>query len=193
MNESNYLAELTPLKGTRLEVLVFPHPTLLKKSISVTAFDDSLKELCRNMLFTMYEAPGIGLAAPQIGLNKRVIVIDVDFDVDTVLDADGEEVSLPTNLNPRIFINPIIRHREGEYRCKEGCLSLPEVFEDVVRSKKIVIDYHDLDGRLHTLEAEDMLAVCIQHESDHLDGILYWEHLSSFKRNFYKKKFLKDK
>jgi peptide deformylase len=158
------------LKGSELPIHTFPDPVLKKVATEVTEFNQELKELCLNMLYTMYHAPGIGLAAPQIGLSKRIFVMDIDYDREETGEGSGE-YSL-SNFNPKIFINPKIREKQGETTYQEGCLSLPGVYEDVKRFEKIVVDYQDTEGNHHSLEADDLLAICIQHENDHLDGIV---------------------
>lgn len=178
------------LKGEELEIHTYPDPVLTTVAAEVTEFNDDLKTLCLNMLYTMYHAPGIGLAAPQIGLSKRVFVVDVDFDREE--DEETEQVSL-SNFTPKIFINPVIREKDGEIIYQEGCLSLPGIFENVKRFEHIVVDYQDTDGNKHTIEANELLSICIQHENDHLDGVVFIDRLSSLKKTFFKKKLIKAK
>jgi peptide deformylase len=154
-----------------LNVLKMGHPTLKKVSKNVSSFDKKLKKLSKDMIDTMYLEEGIGLAAPQVGHSIRMIVIDVSL---ALGDEDNSEVS--------VFINPVITEREGEFLYEEGCLSVPEIREEVSRSKKIKVNYQDIDGKLHSMLAEDLLAVVFQHEIDHLDGILFVEKLSPIKQ-----------
>jgi peptide deformylase len=181
------------LKGEFLKILTYPDSGLTKKSIDVQKFDDSLIELSKNMLFTMYHAPGIGLAAPQIGKNIRMFVIDIDYERNTVLRPNGEEEIEFGAFKPQVFINPQITSTEGSSIYQEGCLSLPEVYEEVERPEKISIEYYDLNGVKQVLHAEGILATCIQHEYDHLNGIVFIDHLGSIKKNLLKKKLTKKK
>lgn len=151
-----------------LKILEFPDPRLRKVASEVDVFDDSLAQLVDDMLETMYDAPGIGLAATQVNVHKRVIVIDVSED----------------KSQPMEFINPqvtILDKTPKSY--DEGCLSVPGFFETVTRPSKVEIKARDRHGKSFTLEDDDLLAVCIQHEIDHLDGKLFVDYLSSLKRN----------
>ena len=141
----------------------------------------------------MYHAPGIGLAAPQVGESLRLFVLDVDYDREEITNASGEEEFRMSGFNPMIFINPVITGTSGSTTFEEGCLSLPGVYEEVKRHKSIHVKYQNLKGETVEMEAEDMLAICIQHENDHLDGVVFIERLSNLKKNFYKKKLLKEK
>lgn len=179
------------LEGELLPIKTYPDPILKKIAEPVSEFNQELKSLVHNMLYTMYQAPGIGLAAPQIGLSKRFFVIDVDFEREEVLGENGEEEYKLSNLNPQVFINPEFLNKEGESLYQEGCLSLPEVFEDVKRAQVVTVKYQDLHGEPHTIDAEGLFAICLQHENDHLDGIVFIERLSALKQNFFKKKLLK--
>jgi peptide deformylase len=143
------------LEGSLLQIHTFPDPVLQKVAEEVTVFDQELKLLCKNMLYTMYQAPGIGLAAPQIGISKRLFVIDVDYDRTETHEDSGEYVL--SNFIPRIFINPIIRDKVGDTTYQEGCLSLPGLYEEVKRFETIVVDYQDTDGNKHTIEANELL------------------------------------
>lgn len=178
-------------EGELLKIITYPDPVLTTKASEVTEFNQELKELCKNMLYTMYEAPGIGLAAPQIGLSKRIFVIDVDYSREET-EEDSGEYSLG-DFNPRVFINPKIVETQEQTTYQEGCLSLPGIFEDVKRFKKIKVEYQNTDGETHTIEADELLSICIQHENDHLDGIVFIDRLSSLKKNFFKKKLIKAK
>lgn len=194
MTMQNSNLENYQLAGKELEIYKYPHPVLaaVAKNVEPEEFNDELKELCLNMLYTMYRAPGIGLAAPQIGISKRIFVIDVDFEREE-LDEDDEREPALTNFNPYIFINPIIRAPKGERIYQEGCLSLPGIYEDVLRADTVSLEYQDLTGKQHKLVCDGLLSTCVQHENDHLDGIVFIEHLSTLKKNFFKKKLVKAK
>ena len=155
----------------------YPEPVLRKKAIPIENFDDSLKTLIADMAETMYDAPGIGLAAPQIGESIRLLIVDI-----------GKEQEERSYL---AVINPEITHHEGKQIDEEGCLSIPDLTANVERYKKITLTFQDEDGKMHEIEAEDRFAVVLQHEMDHLDGILFLDHLSPLKRNLYKKKMKK--
>ena len=151
------------------EILTVPNPVLKQVSQSVAEVDDALRALMDDMLETMYDAPGIGLAAIQIGVPKRVIVMDLARE-----DAPKE---------PRYFANPEILWRSEEtLGYEEGCLSVPEYFDEVQRPAKVGLRYLNYQGELIEEEAEGLFAVCIQHEMDHLDGVLFIDHLSRLKR-----------
>ncbi len=179
------------LKGKELPIVTYPDPVLTQIAQPVTEFNKELQTLCIDMLYTMYHAPGIGLAAPQIGLSKRLFVIDVDFSREET--SEGSEEYLMSDFNPRIFINPVIKKTEGETVYQEGCLSLPGIYEDVKRFDKVEIEYQDTEGNSHTLEAEELLSICIQHENDHLEGKVFIDRLSNLKKAFFKKKLTKAK
>jgi len=149
-----------------LEVLHFPNPQLRKKAVQVEQVDSSIKSLAENMIETMYAENGIGLAATQVDVHKRVVVIDLSIDKN----------------EPMILINPEIISKEGEEEMEEGCLSVPEVFDVVKRAEKIRIRYLQIDGLVTELDADGLLAVCVQHEIDHLDGKLFIDYLSPLKR-----------
>jgi peptide deformylase len=159
-------------------ILTAPDPRLKKKSLPVAAVDDEVRQLMDDMLETMYDAPGIGLAAPQIDVLQRVIVLDID----------REEAK----TGPLFMANPeIIEASDEDASYEEGCLSLPEHYADVVRPAKITVRYLDRDNVQKDLTCEGLLATCIQHEMDHLDGILFVDHISSLKRNMILRKLLK--
>ena len=181
------------LSGSKLEVFTYPAAVLKKVAAPVTQFDDQLKKLCQDMLYTMYMAPGIGLAAPQIGESLRLFVMDVDFDRNEVTTADGKQEFRLSNFQPRVLINPVIEKIEGEVIHEEGCLSLPGIYEEVKRTEVISVSYQDWDGNHHQLKADGLLSVCLQHENDHLDGIVFLERLSFLKKSLLTKKFLKKK
>lgn len=163
-----------------LTVRTFPDPILKQVAKPVQQFDDALKHLTENMLETMYDSKGIGLAANQVGVLKRVVVMDI---------YSGEE---DTSLrDPQVYINPIIIENSGEVCTEEGCLSVPEYVADVKRAEKIIVSYQDVEGKKHTVEANELKAVCFQHELDHLNGILFIDHLSLLKQKMVKKKLTK--
>lgn len=156
-------------------ILTYPDPELKKKSTPVTIINDSVCQLVQDMAETMYDAPGVGLAAPQIGVHQRVIVIDI---------AGSEE---PPALIAAI--NPVIVHAEGETFEEEGCLSVPKYAANVRRHAKIVVKGLNVDGDETTWRAEGLLAVAFQHEIDHLDGILFIDHISQLKREIFRRKY----
>lgn len=161
-----------------LEILQPPHPTLKTPAEPVAEIDSTLVRLMDDMLETMYAAPGIGLAAPQVGISRRVVVIDT-----------SEEKNAPLRL-----LNPSLTWRSDDFEVgEEGCLSLPGQFADVKRHKAVVASYLDPDGKERTLEAEGLLARCLQHEIDHLDGILFTDHLSALKRNMILRRLIKQR
>jgi peptide deformylase len=192
MENSNIL-ENYELEGDLLQILTYPAPVLKKVAEPVTEFNDDLKLLAKNMLYTMYKAPGIGLAAPQVGKSIRMFVMDIDFDREEVTKADDTVEYKLSNFNPMIFINPVIKNKEGEILYEEGCLSVPGIYEEVKRAETITVDYQDLEGNELSIDADELLSICIQHENDHLDGIVFLERLSMLKQNLLKKKFLKQK
>ena len=181
------------LKGELIPIFTYPDPVLSKVARPVTEFNKDLRHLVKNMLFTMYHAPGIGLAAPQVGHSIRLFVLDVDFEREEVTNSSGKEEFRLSDFNPKVFINPVISGAAGTITYEEGCLSVPGVYEEVKRHKTVHVKYQDLDGNFHEMEADDMTAICIQHENDHLDGVVFIERLSNLKKNFYKKKMLKEK
>jgi peptide deformylase len=159
-------------------ILTAPDPRLQAVSTDVEKVDAEIRKLVDDMADSMYEADGIGLAAVQIGVPKRVIVIDLD-------QKEGKK-------NPRAFINPkIIWASEETAVFEEGCLSVPEIWDDVERPARIKAEYLDRDGNKQLLEADGMLATCLQHEMDHLNGVLFIDHLSRLKRDMVLKKLAK--
>ncbi len=191
MSTENFL-ENYKCEGELLEILTYPHPILLKKAEKITEFNDELRTLCKNMLYTMYKAPGVGLAAPQVGKSIRLFVIDVDYEREKVTRADGSEDYNLSEFNPLIVINPVIKEKDGEQIYEEGCLSVPGIYEEVKRAEHLVLVYQDMWGKEQTLDATELKAVCIQHENDHLDGIVFLERLSLLKKKFAKKKYLRE-
>jgi peptide deformylase len=155
-------------------ILTYPNPELKKKSAAVTIITDSIRELVRDMAETMYAAPGIGLAAPQIGVHKRVIIIDIS----------GKNE--PPDLI--VAIDPVIVHAEGEAYEEEGCLSVPDYAANVKRHARVVVKALDLEGTERTWKVEELLAIAFQHEIDHLEGILFVDHLSTLKRELFQRK-----
>ena len=155
-------------------ILTYPDPDLKKKSAPVVVINDAVRELVQDMAETMYHAPGIGLAAPQIGVHQRVIVIDVSAHND-----------VPGLI---VAINPVIVHAEGEAYEEEGCLSVPKYAANVRRHARVVVKALDIDGNECTWRAEELLAIAFQHEIDHLEGILFVDHLSPLKRELFQRK-----
>ncbi len=192
MENSNFLEDYR-LEGELLQIFTYPAPVLKKVAEPVVEFNDELRALCKDMLFTMYHAPGIGLAAPQIGKSIRLFVMDIDFDREEVTRADGSTDYTLSNFNPLVFINPVISNKHGEVLYEEGCLSVPGIYEEVKRAETITVEYQDMWGEKHSIDADELLSICIQHENDHLEGIVFLERLSMLKQNFLKKKFLKQK
>jgi peptide deformylase len=161
-----------------LPILTAPDPRLKKKSLPVAAVDADVRQLMDDMLETMYAAPGIGLAAPQVGVLKRVVVLDIE----------REE----TKTGPLFMANPeIVEASDEDATYEEGCLSVPEHYSDVARPATVRVRYLDRDGARQELACEGLLATCVQHEIDHLDGILFIDHISSLKRNMILRKLLK--
>lgn len=167
----------------RLKVYEYPHPVLKQKALPVADVTDELRHLMDDMLETMYESVGVGLAAPQVGQSIRVIVIDYEQDPDT-----------DTKGTPLYLVNPEFIWKSEEMICgEEGCLSVPGQRADVERHAVVQIRYLDYFGQEQELMAEDFLAVVIQHEMDHLDGILYIDRISRLKRNMLLKKMEKER
>ena len=163
------------------EILIWPDPELLKVSSPVTEIDGEIRTLVDDMLATMYDADGVGLAAPQVGVHKRVVVIDIhSADADT-----------PSGEKALVLINPEFLHKEGSLEWEEGCLSVPGETGSVTRSAKVKVRYLDLEGKTVELEAEGLKAVALQHECDHLDGKLFVDYLTRLKRNVIKRKMQK--
>lgn len=162
----------------KLPILTAPDPLLKRRAKPVDKVDDRIRKLMDDMLETMYAAPGIGLAAPQVGILERVIVVDVSRE---------EEEPQPLRM-----ANPEILWRSDELASyDEGCLSLPDHYAEVVRPKQVRVRYVDYDNEIRELEADGLLATCIQHEIDHLNGTLFVDHLSSLKRNMILRKLVK--
>ena len=158
-----------------LEVLHFPDLRLRKKALAVERIDDSIAQLAKDMLETMYSQSGIGLAATQVNVQKRLIVIDLNND----------------NSNPMVLINPEIISASGSEEMQEGCLSVPDVYESVQRCETVKVRYLSLENESVEIETDGLLAVCIQHEIDHLNGKLFIDYLSPLKRSRLLKKLEK--
>ncbi len=180
------------------EILEVPDPRLKTVSKPVEHFDEELKALVSDMFETMYDAPGIGLAAIQIGVPLRVLVIDLqpeDPDAEPeVCTAHGghHHTHQPTKKEPRVFVNPEILDPSEELSTyQEGCLSVPEIYAEVDRPATCRVRWQDLEGNVHEEDLEGLMATCIQHEMDHLEGILFIDHLSRLKRNMALKKLEK--
>ena len=159
------------------QILHYPEPLLKQKSVPVTEFNAELKRLLEDMAETMYDAPGVGLAAPQVGVLQRVIVLDCS--------AQDEPNDLILAVNPEIVSG------EGDSLEEEGCLSVPGFWASVNRYSSVTMRYQDSDGVRHERKADGLLAIGIQHEIDHLDGVLFVDRLSPLKRSMFKKKYLK--
>ncbi|HJW25803.1 MAG TPA: peptide deformylase [Rhodocyclaceae bacterium] len=158
-----------------LPILRYPDPRLKKVAAPVAKVDDSIRTLARNMAETMYEAPGIGLAATQVDVHKQLVVIDISETKDQLL----------------VLINAKILSREGAQEGEEGCLSVPGIYDRVERAERVTVQFLDLEGNEQTLAAEGLLAVCIQHELDHLNGRVFVDYLSQLKQTRIKAKLLK--
>ena len=178
-------------KGDLLRIRTYPDPVLKKVAQPVETFDEELEKLCFDMLYTMYEARGIGLAAPQVGVSKKIFVIDIDYDRTKEQDEEGNLHYVPRGFRPMILINPTIENLEGEIVFREGCLSLPKVYDDVTRYRTCTVHYQNIKGQECILEASDLLSICVQHENDHLNGVVFLERLSQLKRDIYIKKLIK--
>lgn len=159
-----------------LDILEFPDPRLRTQAKPVALVDDRIRKLTDDMLETMYAAPGIGLAATQVNVHQRIVVIDVSEDKN----------------QPLVLINPAFEVIEGEQQYDEGCLSVPGFYETVTRAEKIRVKALDRNGQPFEREADGLLSVCIQHELDHLDGKLFVDHISRLKRERIRKKLEKD-
>lgn len=160
-----------------LPILKYPHQALREKAHEVQDLNGEIELISKKMLNTMYSAHGLGLAGNQVGILKRIIVFDI-----------GQKQGKP---NPQVLINPQILEREGKFVGEEACLSVIDLAADVERSSKVLVKGYDLGGKELTIEADGLFAVCLQHEIDHLDGILFIDRLSSLKRNLYKRKLKK--
>jgi peptide deformylase len=158
-------------------ILEFPDPRLRTRARPVTRFDADLHRVIDDMLETMYAAPGIGLAATQVDVHQRLLVIDISAD----------------RTDPLVLVNPEILSREGETATEEGCLSVPGYFDEVKRAARIRVRAQDRDGNVFERDCEGLLAVCVQHEMDHIDGRLFVDYLSNLKRERVRKKLEKER
>jgi peptide deformylase len=161
----------------KLTILEFPDPRLRTKAVPIESFDAALRQLIDDMLETMYAAPGIGLAATQVDVHRELLVLDVSESKD----------------QPMVFINPRILQREGEQVYQEGCLSVPGIYADVTRANQIRVHALDRHGAAFSIDADGLLAICIQHEIDHLEGKVFVDYLSPLKRDMVRKKLEKNK
>lgn len=161
----------------KLKILEFPDPRLRTKATPVEAVDDTLRALIADMFETMYAAPGIGLAATQVDVHKRLLITDIT----------------PDKSEPHVLINPEILEKDGVLVSDEGCLSVPGYYEEVERAEHIRVRFLDRHGDTRDMEAEGLLAVCIQHEMDHLEGRLFVDYLSEAKRQRIRKKLVKER
>lgn len=155
-----------------LSILHYPDPRLRRKAQPIAVVDESIRKLADDMLETMYQAPGIGLAAIQVNVPKQVVVIDISED----------------KSSPLVLINPEIVTRQGTAESEEGCLSVPEIFEPVIRAAEITVHYLNREGQKQELRTQELLATCIQHELDHLEGKLFIDYSSTLKRQRIRKK-----
>jgi peptide deformylase len=162
---------------TKLAILEYPDPRLRKTAAPVTAVDDAVRQLVDNLLETMYAANGVGLAATQVDVHKRVIVLDVSESRD----------------QPLVLINPEILSQEGEAQGEEGCLSLPGIYDKLPRAARIRVRALGRDGQPFEMDAEGLLGICIQHETDHLEGKLFVDYLSELKRTLIRRRLEKER
>lgn len=158
-----------------LPILRFPDVRLKKVAVPVSKIDDGIRKLVADMAETMYEAPGIGLAATQVDVHKQIVVIDISEEKNDL----------------RVFINPRLDQCTGSQEGEEGCLSVPGIYDKVERAEFVTVHYLDLDGKTQSLQADGLLAVCIQHELDHLNGKVFVDHLSQLKQTRIKNKLAK--
>ena len=153
------------------QIVRYGHPALRKKSEPVEKIDEDVKQLVRDMFDTLHKAKGLGLSGPQVGINLRVFIVDL-----SQIDFDAE---------PQAFINPVIIEKKGEFTGEEGCLSFPGLYFDLTRAESAVMEFQDLDGNKKRLKAYGLAAKAIQHESDHLDGVLFIDYLSAAERDLF--------
>ena len=158
-----------------LPILHYPDPRLHQSATPVTEFTAELKQLAEDMTETMYAAPGVGLAAPQVNVHQRLIVVDVSEDKNGLM----------------VLVNPQIIAREGEQEYEEGCLSVPGIYGKITRAARVKVKAQDLEGAPFEVEADGLLATCLQHEIDHLNGVLFIDHISKLKRDMVMRKFKK--
>jgi len=163
-----------------LQIFTFPNAVLRQKAEPVEVFDKEISEITKSMLETMYNSSGIGLAAIQVGILKRIIVIDLNSGLDDF-----------SKREPHIFINPKIVKESGNTVSEEGCLSVIDFRGEIQRSDKITLEYQDVKGKTKKIETEGMMSICLQHEIDHLNGILFIDHLPFLKQKIVKKRLSK--
>ena len=185
----------------KLRIYTFPDVVLSQKAKPIDRVEKTYFKLADDMLETMYEAPGIGLAANQVGILEKIIVVDTEYNVvdqDELEEGESppegsEEINgqFISGKKPMIIINPEIIYREGKSSMKEACLSVPDYQSEVQRADKIKVQYQDIDGLSHTMSVEGLLAICLQHEMDHLDGKLFIDRLSPIKAEFARKRLIK--
>ncbi len=161
----------------KLTILEYPDPRLRTRAAPITRFDAALEQQIADLLETMYAAPGIGLAATQVDWHFQLLVIDV---------SEGKD-------EPQVFINPQILSAEGKAKGEEGCLSVPGIYDDVARAEKVRVRYLDASGATHERDLDGLLAICLQHEMDHLTGKLFVDYLSELKRQRIRKKLDKER
>jgi peptide deformylase len=185
---------------SKLKIYTFPDLVLAQKAAPIARVEKPLHKLADDMLETMYDAPGIGLAANQVGILQRILVLDTEYEMEELPEGaappEGAEVAggaILRNRKPRIIINPEIIKREGSILFSEGCLSVPEYSAEVKRAEKLTLQYQDIDGLTQTMTAEGLLAVAIQHEMDHLDGKLFIDRLSPLKKEMVRKKLKQER
>lgn len=179
-----------------LPIRQFPDPVLRKQCTEVSEIDPQLLQLLEDMAETMYQAPGIGLAAPQVGVSLRAIVVDVGPQLEAIeqtADGSPDDESSDDHLTNTLFkmVNPVILQSEGLTEHEEGCLSIPGITEKVQRPESITVAYTDIDGCKCQLEANGLLSVCIQHEIDHLNGVLFVDKLKGVRKHLVKSKLKK--
>jgi len=196
----------------KLKIYTFPDIVLTKIATPIERVEKSLHKLADDMLETMYDAPGVGLAANQVGILQRILVLDTEYEYEEFpQDEDGNPIPPPapskdvpagsevtatgiiTLKKPKIVINPEIIYREGTILFNEGCLSVPEYQAEVKRTEKLKLQYQDIDGLTKVLDADGLLAVAIQHEMDHLDGKLFIDRLSPLKKEMARKKLRRER
>jgi len=183
---------------TVLKVLEYPAKSLLTKAPEVEVFDAELKKFVADMHETMLDANGIGLAANQVGVLKRVLTILIPHQ-DNQYEDDGDEQDEDESSEPKMewhdkkytFINPVITKKQGKIRFQEGCLSFPEIYENVDRAAEIWVDAFDENGKKFSIHADGLFSICLQHEIDHLDGIVFIDRMSRLKQSIVKKKMQK--
>tara|TARA_Y100001970_G_C13949428_1_gene707458 strand:+ start:231 stop:749 length:519 start_codon:yes stop_codon:yes gene_type:complete len=163
-----------------LTIYTYPSPVLRQKALPVKVFDKEVSEIAKSMLESMYKSNGIGLAAVQAGILKKIVVLDLNSGEDDFNKRD-----------PHIFINPKIIKKSGNTVSEEGCLSVIDFRGEIERAEKITLEYQDIEGKIKTIEADGMMSICLQHEIDHLDGILFIDHLPFLKQKMVKKRLSK--